>query len=171
MSLSQKNSVKSHNKEIRKIIESNNTTEVVDYLKAQKLIYSNEPPICSKCDLPMSWYKRENISDMWSWRCVDGCRTFKSIRSNSFLSLFSFPICLFLKLVQQWCLNMVQGDTEAYLGKSKHTIKTLYQMLRLVVLKSLRREDIRIGGPNKVNRIQLFREIYITTLPSFNLLV
>lgn len=91
----------------------------------------------------LKFSQRKGHGDGYWWRCGT-CTTWKSCRTLSFFELFSTNIIVIFNLIYDWCIQKTCADITQVTGVSQQTLTTLYQHLRLIVVKELDRNNIKV---------------------------
>ena len=135
-----------------KIFNSNNNFEVIEYLKANKLIHSNYN--CLTCNKLTKWKVRKGTKDGFGFRCTT-CKNkpWFSIRSNRFFSDIRLPLFILMKLIFYWAIQVKITDIANILDVSAKTIVKYFKIIREICIKALNRENLKIGGPGIVVEI------------------
>jgi hypothetical protein len=64
---------------------------------------------CLKCGEPINnLVKRKRNKDgneLMSWRCSK-CQTYKSVKDNSYYSLYKKPLCLIITIIRYWYVQL-----------------------------------------------------------------
>ena len=116
---------------------------------------------CVKCKEKIeNLVKRKRDKDgneMLSWRCKK-CQSYKSVKENSFFSLYRKPITFILTLIKYWCIQLplVSAIDLLKLEEEKTgvtcslpLIGSVYKNLRAICSKSMAEKKIKLGGRNK----------------------
>lgn len=147
---------------MRQIYETNDIDVIFDYL-IEKNIISNIPSICENCNCNFKIRKRNDTADKYTWRCTK-CLHFKSIRCNSILEGYRFPLTKVLKLIYAWSMEHKIIDVSNSLVLSKPTVISVisfYQVLRDIATRAVDSDNFVIGGPGKIVEVDesLFTKI------------
>ena len=130
------------------IYNTNNFEEIINYLK-EKNIIKNVGPVCSYCNKVKEWRKKADAGDKYGWRCTK-CSTFSSIKYNSFLESYKFPIIKTVKLIEAWAFEYKIVDVCSRLDISKPTVIKFFQQLREIACVDLNQQYYLLGGFGKI---------------------
>jgi hypothetical protein len=152
----------SEKKEILGIVQSKEPLTQIQYLRENNVLTSKA--VCSnvKCKeykvKELAFKVREGLGDGWWFRCGK-CTTWKSCRVDSFFSLFSLSLSIYLSLIYNWAMQQKQNDSIEVTGVAKQTLVTLHQYLRYVVTQVFDRNSIKFGGPGSI--VEIDESLYI----------
>jgi hypothetical protein len=87
-------------------LDIQNEKELIKKLQ-EKGIFKNEVE-CLKCKNQINNLvirnRNKGGNDLVSWRCKR-CQAYKSVKENSFFSLFKKPVWFILTLIKYWCIQ------------------------------------------------------------------
>jgi hypothetical protein len=97
-------------------------------------------------------------NDLVSWRCKR-CQAYKSVKENSFFSLFKKSVWFIITLIKYWCIQLPLAsaidlikleEEKSGINCSLPVICKLYKFLRFIICsKSIIDTKIQLGGANK----------------------
>ena len=100
----------------------------------------------------------KNGNELVIWRC-EKCKAYKTVKDNSFFSLFRKQICIILTLIKYWCVQLPIASAKdmLILDKDKNNgieccepiIGKAYKYLRCICSRSMMDKKIKLGGHNK----------------------
>jgi ribosomal protein L37AE/L43A len=135
---------------MQKIYQTNDVGEVIRFYKNRNLLRSKRPD-CPKCNIEMNWRMR-SIEDVYTWRCKK-CSSFQSIKKGSFFECFKLPLVKINKVIHSRAMERRVSDVSHELSINEKTIINIYQKLRNLVIKSLNKKQIKLGGKNRIVEI------------------
>ena len=146
-----------------------NEDEIEMIHKLQNYGILNRKITCIKCknDVDSLVYKKrdENGSELISFRCKK-CQKYKTIKDNSFFSMYKTPITLNLQIIKFWCVQLplvkvkelllLEANDSYKKGKEKNTltlslpvIGSIYRNMRSLCSHSMLQLSCSLGGDGK----------------------
>ena len=117
--------------------------------------------VCAKCgenvDNLVKRKRNKDGNELMSWRCKK-CQTYKSVKENSFFSLYKKSVWLVIAIIKYWCVQLPLATVVDLLKleEEKNGFKCclpivgrIYKNLRSICSKSMMDVNIKLGGENK----------------------
>jgi hypothetical protein len=137
--------------DLSELIENKDELKIIQWLQMNQVLHNSRK--CHRCENWMVLQKRnELVNDSYGWRCTK-CSTRKSIRADTFLQTTNISLTDFMRIVLHWALQTRQIDQVGLVERSRQTIITIQQKLRAVCVQAFDKDNIRLGGSNKVVEI------------------
>ena len=139
--------------QFQQIILNEDKAKTFDLLKQFDLIKHNGIKKCNKGHV-MEIKEFRNRTDGYVWRCgKKGCQTHKSIRENTFFANGKIKIWQILMIIFNWVAEFMQKTSMQILDVHRNTISNYHKKIRLIILRQLNKNEIKIGGLNKIVEI------------------
>ena len=139
--------------QFQQIVLNEDKAKTFDLLKQFDLIKHNGIKKCNKGHV-MEIKEFRNRTDGYVWRCgKKGCQTHKSIRENTFFANGKIKIWQILMIIFNWVAEFMQKTSMQILDVHRNTISNYHKKIRLIILRQLNKNEIKIGGLNKIVEI------------------
>lgn len=133
------------------IVFTNDKEGLIQFLKDKHLIM-REPPECH-CGRQMTFVKRSDILDGYTWRCPDHKGSKLSIRHNSWFANHNLSLKVILSIAYLWCQDVPQNSVMSMLGIGSEAAVDWFQFCRDICSWYLLQNPIVLGGNNVIVQI------------------
>lgn len=120
-------------------------TEIIKYLRNYNLLVTQKN--CSCCGVSIRVRTRDDVSDTFSWWCLQ-CKTRKSIWDNRFFLKFRITLQKWLLIIYLWAREYPVTDVAEEADIDPSTEADVFQWLREVCTTSLLQIQVILGCPS-----------------------
>jgi transposase-like protein len=132
--------------------ENDQDETLCNLLNQYNLIRTDYEKICENCAIPMYIARTASRATGYSWRCRN-CKTYKTLRENSFFSEAKLKIWQILLLIFHWASESLKNQTAKLVKCSEGTVSNYSKRLRLIAIDQLNKSEIKLGGPGHIVEI------------------